>query len=138
MALWLLSGVITVKRQKKTLLKKNSSHSTHHCTGKRRPSEICTLVDFTGLLWFDWWTTSLTIILAICHAISSWALMERVIAHKIRVLINHASWTDSAVNFNTCYGEPRHVTQTAESFMNILTSCSLTSSELPWTHFFIA
>lgn len=34
------------------------------------------LVLLLGLSWFDWWTTSLTIILAICHAISSWASSE--------------------------------------------------------------
>lgn len=129
-------GVITVKGQDKK--RHFSSHSTHSISGKKRPyREICTLVDLTGLLWFDWWTTSLTIILAICHAISSWALMERATARNLRALINHAS-RRNAMNLNTCYGKPRRVPQTAGSFMNILTPCSLTSSELPCTHFFIA
>lgn len=55
-----------------------------------------------------------------------------------RVWINHATWTDVVVGLNTCYAERHHEPQTAESFMNIWTSHSLTSSELPWTHFFIA
>lgn len=103
------------------------SHITAQGTDYRL--RFCTLVALPGLSWLDWWTTSLTIILAICHAISSWALMVGVTAQTTihftadfwwHSVINHVMGWCHKVNLNTCSGEPCHAPQTTESFLNIV------------------
>lgn len=96
--------------------------STHFCVcvcvcvkeagGQRR-----TLVDLTGLLWFDWCTTSLTIILAICQAISSWALTGRV--KESELIMRHGRMSRRVLNAGERHREP----QTAgvlHEYLNVL------------------
>lgn len=75
--LWFLSRVITTDRQQSTLREGLQPRHTSPQKETRHWVRFSTLVDLPGLSWFDWWTTSLTIILAICHAISSCAWMEK-------------------------------------------------------------
>lgn len=75
--------------------RRNRRHHLEQITHTAREGDyrggLRTLVALPGL-WFDWWTTSLTIILAICHAISSWALTPRDRAHKDNA-VNHRGWS---------------------------------------------
>lgn len=139
--LWFLNGVITADRQKKTL---REALLSFHTSPRRKETTEWGLV--------PWWTCRG------CHGLtggrrrsqSSWRSATpsppgpwwQESRHKttsltrrrlLMTFFNKSSVTDwrHKVNLNTCH-------QTTESFMNILASPALTSSELPWTHFFMA
>lgn len=98
---------------------------------KRAAVKACTLVDLAGLQWLDWLTTSLTIILAICHAISSCAWIRARMLCCCRVFSKaYEGFDDNNLKM--------HRQPPTESLRNIFTSERFTWSELPWTHFFIA